>query len=50
VTDYCRAQSRRLRNIAIRAAQRRGCRLMARFVAWNNAPIRIQPFVINWAG
>jgi hypothetical protein len=50
VTNYRRAQSRRLRNIAVRVAQRRSRRLTARFVAWNNAPIRIQPFVINWAG
>jgi hypothetical protein len=48
--DYYRAQSRRLRIIAIRAARRRIRRLMARFVAWNNAPIRIRPLVINWAG
>jgi hypothetical protein len=44
------AQSRRLRIIGIRAARRRIRRLMARFVAWNNAPIRIRPLVINWAG
>ena len=48
--NFYRASSRRLRRRMMRSLGRRTARLLTKFAAWNRAPIRPQPFTINYAG